>query len=367
MIRYLLGFKLLYIIISNIFLFLSLSLSAASFDNNTEKTAVFALVAADAYINSVSFNKWQSLDKTKGYIHIFADVSARYKLDMLNAHKHFVKADALVETMSEILAEILESSPVTRLIIFINTHGTPRGNWCYENMASCSLNESRIIELLARKKYPKLEHVLIVPLVCFNNIAMNKFASKINDLSWSFEISWLMQKNIDECLGHSAAHCLLDNMIVPFDSLTDSDFDNFISVETIEDFIIFNNNLIGEELGSFLHYEIQHLYKRKADLKLSDFGFKLELETDIYYNPLAPVAIAPTALIKDALSGIIAPRFYQNISSLKFYFDEDETIDKQLFVLVNNNIYQPIINQAFEGQKYMRLTAIMSPDKGINL
>jgi hypothetical protein len=176
-----------------------------------------------------------------------------------------------------------------KLLIFIQTHGdginaASKGNFCYRNEHSCSLNEDILLEALqAVSKIPNsdLKDVLIVPLSCYNKYITDRFEEKANKLSWSFNITFLSQAIKDECDIKAFAYFLKANKF-EFDNMLENKRDKFITdFFNIDDSLKEILDLVNPELTIYFSsekskkrkYEIRAITRPAKTIGLKDFGF----------------------------------------------------------------------------------------------
>lgn len=325
----------------------------------SEKTAVFAIRAWDHAIDTNHFNRWAQLDKTKGFVHIFSAPDARQDvIESLTGIKHYISANKLSEEMSKVIAEI----NVSRLIITILTHGAPSGNWCYENQRSCNLTEDSLIESLkkANQNSRVLKQVLIIPVTCYSKIIMDRFDNKTRNETFQFDLAYLKQADTSVSATFSAAYNLILNHINPFKKMEESDIETFLSLETVNDFLNFNNGVSLSANSERYIYNLKHI-NRENPFNLADFGFDPLLRLGLKSGkPLLPFPFGKTvaATIENMP---LSRKYYENIASIYFIFEPSGSLN----LAINGNPSMVISNQEFKDIKFGFLVALLS--RRINL
>lgn len=322
------------------------------------KTAIFAILGDDLILDYRGFNRWNSLPKTKGQIHLFA--SNKDTFSLLEGTKHVVSRVALAQEMANVQLD----ADANRLIIFINSHGGMTGNWCYENINQCSLSEDTIIELLqhySKSERPSLEQVLVITNSCYNKAIMDRFAAKIKNVRFPFEISYIQQINSESCPSQCVADSLMENYIIPLgDNPTDKQLEEFLTINNMQKFIAFSNKLLPKVFKKDLIYEV----KSPSIIKLSDFGF----DTGIYLNLFSatdPVAfLYNTKPLEEFLKTLVlSKKFYKYIDEVTITTEDD----KDIHININGDYLKALNILELNGKKYKKFDVILRNIDRVNI
>lgn len=319
----------------------------------TEKTLILALVSPDDYLSIRDFNRWNSFKKTQGLVHVFAD--EMQTIATFDAYKHNVNETRLPQEMTKVLSE----NDSERLIIFVSTHGAQSGNWCYKNQSQCTLTEDTLVDVLAthaQNPQQRLKQVLIVSSSCYSKTITDRFAAKVNQQTWPFDISYVSQTVNESNTTQSPADSLVENLLIPIgDNLTDAELDTFFALSSIEEFIAFNNNLIPEafkELRMALYSSSIH---SSSILKLGDFGFNIGVSFSISLpqSTLFPMnKTVEQVLSKDTM---LSNKFYDYVEEIEFNFDDMSSFR----LIVNGDNSQNIFAPEQAHKKYKDLSIIL--------
>jgi len=286
--------------------------------------AVFNIEGPASYSNLPNFNRWDTLPKTKGRVHLFANDEKT--LHGFSGVRHIVSRHQLASELSETLAKVNPE----RLIIFLSGHGAPTGNFCYESQASCHLTADVLVDALnnyTNKKAPYLQHVLVIPGSCYNKLLMDPFAELIKSKSFPFAITFISQKTDESCGTQSPAESLFENQIIPFHKLTDKQLEEYLNLTTVEQLVNFQNELITSHVPTFKLLEYQIRYSRSpSPTKLSEFGFDMRMWQQLYYSRPPHTKAFPNGIsVKVLLDELKLPAHIQSkVQILQFQMVESK-------------------------------------------
>ncbi len=284
--------------------------------------AVFEIEGGGHYSHlPEGFNRWSTLEKTKGRVHLFAVNES--ELIGSSGIKHVVSENRLANELSETLAAVNPE----RLIIFLTGHGAASGNFCYESATSCHLTADVLVDALvnySKGKDLRLRQVLVIPYSCYNKLLMDQFAQLLKPKSFPFAITFISQKIIERCSTESPAETLLENLMKPDGPLTDGLLDEFMNLRTVEQLINFQN---GFYAPSFKRLEYQVRYNQSpSPTELSEFGFDIRIMKSFDFDAVEErIAFPNGKSVKALLVELKLPeRFQSRVQILRFEMAESK-------------------------------------------
>lgn len=304
-------------------------------------TTILALIAPEGYIHASGFNRWNELPKTHGRVHLFAhDANHLQKLDGI---KHQVAKKDLADELGRQLLEITSEN----LIIFIPGHGDYHGNICYTSRNICDVTEDVLLDALKhyvkQNKKNTLKHLLVVPLSCYNKKIMERFLTKLDDVTWPFHISVLLQKFDYSCGSQSVAQSLFEQEITLWGKAKHKDLDSFLKITTLDQLVELINSMVVNDVQAFeklLAFELRH-YKAAPPIDLDDFGFDVLLSTESFSVQEETLDFPNQRSVESLLQQLLFPdRFYPHIKSLHFYLatntdNKDLVINGDVSTIIN--------------------------------
>lgn len=322
-----------------------------------DKTLVFTIISFDAGIGSRHFNRWHDeIDKTKGNVHLFFDPSLRSRAEDVSGIKHPVEKGDLSAKM----IDVVKNARATRLLIFIATHGASSGNFCYEHKNSCGLTEDFLVDTLNKIPATTLKQVLIIPSSCFNKPIMDRFFAKTTTRKWPFSLSYLAQRYDHPSGTQSPADTLIENLLIPFESLGEDEIDRSLKITTIKEILDFNNALVEHVAPEDLIYDLHHVNSPSSPLLLSDFGFDLKLELIVMKNS-SPQKYFSEETAGDFLNRTSLPeKFYHLVDYFTFSQPQRKNGDPRspIDVPIKSRLKMPL-GQA-NLKRFLNVTAVIS-------
>ncbi|HXW53525.1 MAG TPA: hypothetical protein VEL47_05430, partial [Myxococcota bacterium] len=321
--------------------------------------AVFDIEGSGA-LTHPGFNRWNTLEKTKGLVHLFAHDEAEIR--SFSGIKHIVAEDRLANEFGKTLTTINPK----KLIIFLSGHGAPSGNFCYVSQTRCNVTADVLVDAL--REYAKghdlhLQQVLVVPTSCYNKLLMDNFAQLLKSHSWPFAISFISQKNETKCQQTSPGESLLENEIIPDKKLTDHELNEFLNLTTVEQLINFQNALILPGFKKYLEYQVRYNQMPKP-IELSDFGFDIRIVQHLFSSGGNVAMLFPNGRsVKTLLEELTLPGHIQSkAQTLSFQMEEGnpDGTPKTRDIAVNGNTSLIIDEPDMQDKPVGRISVILS-------
>lgn len=327
-----------------------------SITQESQDTAVIAIIGSNIEVEK-EINHWSDLKKTKNNFYIFADPSAKNKLNWLKGVSYFVEK----KNLQEQLINTLNNINVKRLILFIRSHGAEQtGNFVYTEKDK--LDEDLLINILkSQQNQSSLKQVLIAPTSCFNKLIMSRFAQKAKAFTWPFELAFLKSKNITTCTKLSLSSILLNNALGDTPTVPQNKYEEFFKINNLEKLVIFNNNLWDNipAVRDAYDYELDFI-KKSTEIKLDKFGFDIRIKyTPFYYKKRQVFPYNKTVKEIIELSDL-DKKFYKNIESLEFYIETSPDYFEAYSIPVNGNIDLRLEQMDLEGKIFSDIHVYLS-------
>lgn len=250
----------------------------------SDKVLVFELLdpslSQDPAKNITHLKRWNSKEIGDNGVHVFVHPDNAQALKAFSgasiathvAHEHELK--------DQWLDIIAKNKNRNKLIIFIKTHGDTismvgRGNFCYRNEHSCTLDTQKLLEALrALSAMPNssLKDVLVIPLSCNNKNIMDRFEKEAKKIAWSFNLTILSQANKDICTSNAFGWQLEEQKIMLNSSkhMNDQLVGSVFQAQDIPELLKIYNKIF--KLIPTATYEIKKITEAENQLGLEYWG-----------------------------------------------------------------------------------------------
>lgn len=243
--------------------------------------------------------------------HVFVPPGHRRKFADIKRNTANIKEIAQADLKSALLQAFNQVNP-RRLILVQDMHGAPgNGNQCYVSQSSCTINAAYwhdIINALDRENRlkpsaKKLEHLLLLPLSCFNKLLFDALASTLGaPTGLSFDISSVPLKEVEVFDETSPVNHLLEGKVDLFNRPSENVFVKWVKDKPRLSYLLQNMKTLedADELHVLLEHvpegaenEVKHYPKGddKVTAGLMDFGLMPELlvshEAKLYTSGLS--------------------------------------------------------------------------------